>query len=78
MYIAHKYEGGIFEFLAKYEKEITVVVSSFGFVGTVAKGFRLKEEEKQKETIADNKAKAANNAASSGMESETTEGESNA
>jgi hypothetical protein len=76
--IAHRYEGGIFEIMAKYEKEINAVVCTAIFAVAIQKASIIKAEEKQKATIAANKAKAANNAASSEIDSETKGDDNNA
>lgn len=45
--IAKRFEGGIFEFMAKYKDELTAVGASFVFVGAVREGLKVKREKSE-------------------------------
>ena len=52
--ISKRFEGGIFEFMAKYKDELTAVGASFVFVGAVREGLKVKRE--KAETVRTEKA----------------------
>jgi uncharacterized glyoxalase superfamily protein PhnB len=54
--IAKHFEGGIFEFLAKYREEIAALGATFVFVGAVKAGAKVKREALAAEKVIDKKA----------------------
>lgn len=63
--IAKRFEGGIFEFMAKYKDELQAAGATILFVGIVRKAVQEKAERKKQETIEKNKAKASSGVDSS-------------
>lgn len=66
--IAKRFEGGIFDFMAKYKDELQAAGATLLFIGVVREANQKKAEKKRLETIEKNKAKASNGGADSEKE----------
>lgn len=63
--IAKRFDGGIFDFMARYKDELSALAATVVFLGVVREGYQKKAEAKRQETIAKNRAKASSQAGDS-------------